>query len=183
MSILKIVRWILFCWGGVSLIGTIALAGFIAFRLGPGNRDRNNAASPHDVRFVLNWCGLGEKRIEKVIHSRLSSRSLTGDHLDVYAIKISHVDIDELPQAGAEFKGRWYRGDQLPPVLEDALEFVGGWLWDEKLSWFPRVEELRSTDFYVFPWTISCHGVRPTSVEIIFFRPSDEMVFYISAKS
>jgi hypothetical protein len=111
---MKAVRWILLVWGGLSLIGLLGFAAFVGYRLGPGNRDRNDSASVHDVRFVLNWCELGDQRIEHVIHSHVSARSFTGDHLDAYAIKISHVDIAELTSKANDFGSRWYRGDQLP---------------------------------------------------------------------
>ncbi len=98
-------------WGGLSLIGVIGLLGVVVFQLGPGNRDKIDLASAKDVRFVLNSCGLGESRTESVIHSYVSSRSFTGDHLNAYAIKISHVDVTELTSSSEETHGRWYRGD------------------------------------------------------------------------
>jgi hypothetical protein len=182
MRILPIVRWILFVWGGVSLFGTIVLVVFLAFQLG-GNRNKSGGASASDVRFVLNWCRLGEERIEKVRQSHVSSRSLTGDYLNAYAIEISHVDIAELTKPTRDFDARWYRGDQLPKVLDDAVSFVGGWLHRDEISWFPREAELRSAEFYVYPWSIYCHGVRPSAAQLIFIRPADKMVFYFGAKS
>lgn len=178
--ILPILRWLLLVWGGVSLAGVLAIVAFIAFKVTPGKSD---SASRDDVRFVLNWCRLGENRIEKVVHSHVSARSLTGDHLDAYAIKISHVDLAELVKPTRDFDTRWHRGDQLPKVLDDAVGFVGGWLGRKELSWFPREVELRSSEFYVYPWSIYCHGVRPTAAQLIFIRPADNMVFYFGVKS
>ena len=143
-------------WGGLSLIGIIALVGIASFNLGPGNRDEIDSASVKDVRFVLNWCELGESRIESVIHSYVSSRSLTGDHLDAYAIKISHVNRAELTSSSKETHGRWYRGDQLPSVVNDAVGFVGDWLGQKEISWFPREAELRSAEFYVYRGVFIC---------------------------
>ena len=180
--ILKVVRWILLVWGGLSLAGAIAFAAFIAFNAGPDIRDRNDVASSNDVRFVLNWCELGDKRIEKVVHSHVSARSLTGDHLDAYAIKISHINLAELASKTDQRPARWYRGDQLPKVLDDAVGFTGDWLKGGEISWFPREAKLRSTEFYVYPWRIDFHGVSPRAVQLIFVRPSDKMVFYFEAK-
>ena len=179
--ILAIARWGLLIWGALSLVGVIIVASMAAYQLGPGNRDKADSASAHDVRFVLNWCELGDQRIEKVLHSHVSSRSFTGDHLDAYAIKISHVELAELTKETDDFRGRWYRGDQLPKVLDDAVGFVGGWL--HELPWFPSEEQLRSSEFYVYSWSIYCHGVRPTAAELIFIRPSDQMVFYFGGKT
>jgi hypothetical protein len=124
---------------------------------------------------------LGDSRIEKVIHSHVSSRSFTGDHLDAYAIKINSVTVEELTANTDEFRGPcWYRGDQLPKVLDDAVSFVGGWL--HEIEWFPTEAELRSSDIYIYPWSIYCHGVSPSAAEIIFVRPKDKMVFFFGGK-
>ena len=179
--ILAIARRCLLIWGVLSLVGVVVIAAIAVFQLGLGNRTTTDSASPHDVRFVLNWCGLGDQRIEKVIHSHVSARSFTGDHLDAYAIKISHVELAELTKETNNFEGRWYRGDQLPKVLDDAVGFAGGWL--HKFPWFPSEAEFRSSEFYVYPWSIHCHGVRPSAAELIFLRPSDRMVFYFGGKT
>jgi len=170
-------------WGGLSLVGVIGLLGIAAFQLGPGNRDAIDSASVKDVRFVLNSYGLSESRTQNVIHNYVSSRSFTNDHLDTYAIKISHIELAELTSSSEETNSRWYRGDQLPPVVNDAVDFVGGWLGRKEISWFPKEAELRSAEFYVYPWSIYVHGVRPTSAELIFIRPSDKTVFYVSGKT
>jgi len=180
--ILKIGKWILLVWGGLSLIGTVAIVGMIAYGIGVGNRTKIDKASPQDVRFVLNWCNLGDNRIEKVLHSHVSARSLfTGDHLDAYAIKITDVTIEELTTNSDKLRQRWYRGDQLPKVLDDAVSFVGGWL--HEIDWFPTEAELRSDEIYVYPWSIYCHGVIPSAAKIIFVRPKDKMVFFFDGKT
>jgi hypothetical protein len=177
----RIVRAVIFAWGVVSLLAAIALAALLCYQFGPGNRNKDDSASVRDVSFVLNWCGLGDQRIEKVLHSHVSGRSFTGDYLDAYAIKISHVDAADLPLTSDERHRQWYRGDQLPQVLDDALDFVGGALYE--LPWFPRQEELRTADFYIYPWLIQLHGTRPNAVELIFVRPADQMVFYFGCKT
>ncbi len=178
--VLVIGKWLLIVWGVVSFIAAVLLVGFIAFRVGPGNTDSKETASKHDVRFILNWCNLGDDRIEEVIHSYRSSRSFTGDHLDAEAIKISHVDIAELTKD--DFGSGWVRCDQADGVLKDAIEFVEGWLHEDNISWFPKAEELNSSEMYVYSWSIYCHGTRPTAVQLIFVRPKDKMIFYIDTK-
>jgi hypothetical protein len=169
----------LMVWGALTLIGGGILAGYVALRIGPGDVARVDHATPHDVRFVLNWCELGESRIKRVVHSHMSPRNITGDHLDAYAIEISNIEPHELKKKGPYH--RWYRGDEVPPVLNDAIEFVGGWL--HEIPWFPPDTELRTDDYYVYPWAIEIHGVKPTAAQLIFIRPSDRMVFYFSGKT
>ena len=179
--IFKIGKWILLVWGGVSLVRTVAIVGMIGCGIGAANRTKTDKASSQDVRFVLNWCNLGDNRIEKVIHSHVSARSFTEDHLDAHAIKINNVTIDELTASTNRVGGQWYRGDQLPKVLDDAVSFVGGWL--HEIDWFPSEAELRSSDIYIYPWSIYCHGVKPSAAEIIFVRPKDKMVFFFGGKT
>ena len=166
-------------WGGLSLLAVIAIGAFVAFQIGPGNRDKNDSASRHDVRFVLNWCRLGDDRIQKVVHSHVSSRSFTGSHLDAYAIKITHVDPSELDARSGELR-RWYRGDRASAIVNDGLEFMGMWL--DAIPWFPKQAELRSSSYYIYPQHIDYHGIKPAGVEMIFVRPSDKMVFYFDGK-
>lgn len=179
--ILKFGKILLLIWGGISLSVVVGGAAFLAYQLGPGNRDQDNLASIHDVRFVLNWCGLGDERTERVVHSHVSARSFTGDHLDAYAIKISNVDVSELESKGEGYSGRWYRGDQLPQILSNAVTFVSG--WRHEITWFPAEAELRSSKYYVYSWSIYLHGISPSAAELIFVRPSDNMVFYFGGKT
>ncbi len=176
-----IIKNILVGWGILCAIGTIALGGILIFQLGPGNKDSDKTASKHDVRHVLNWCNLGDGRIEEVLHSHVSARSFTGDHLDAHAIRISHVEEKELLKG--EFGDGWSRGDQVSGVLSDALDFVEAWLPSQEIPWFLSEEEVRSSEVYVYPVSIYCHGTRPSAVELIFVRPKDRLVFFFGVKS
>lgn len=176
-----IAKCFLIAWGIFCFVGAVGIAAFAAYSLGPGNRSSSKTASPHDVRFVLNWCGLGDARTEEVIHSYRSSRSFTGDHLDADAIRISHVDENELKKDN--FGSGWFRCDQATGVLNEALNFVVGWLHSDEIPWFLTADEIRSDQIYVYPWSIYCYGTRPTSVKLIFVRPRDKMIFYISCKT
>jgi hypothetical protein len=176
---LIIMKWFLIVLGGLTLLG----GGFFVYKISFGNRDKVDSASSKDVRFVLNWCELGDSRIEKVVRSHESARSLTGDHLDAYAIKIKDVSIEELTAKKGDMSNRWYRGDQIPKVLDETISFVGSWLGSGEIAWFPKEAELRSSEVYVYPWTIYYHGLRPTAAEIIFVRPKDKMIFFFSGKT
>ena len=177
---LSVLKWLLIVWGGVCAIGALVLGSLLAYSLGPGNRATIDSAHKRDVRFVLNWCRLGDNRIAEVVHSYESARSLTGDHLDAYAIRVTHVDPSELTKDN--FGYGWSRCDQTEGILKDAVDFACGWLHKDALAWFPRADELRSSEMYVYPWSIYCCGTRPTAVKLIFVRPKDHMVFYMSTK-
>jgi hypothetical protein len=176
-KLLKIGSQILLIWGGVSLISVLLLIGYLGYSITLGNTNSENSASKSDVRFVLNWSELGDERIEKVIKSYESARWFTGDHLDAYAIKITDISISELSSTQT---GKWYQVDSLPEILDDAVSLIGEWQYE--IPWFPSEEKLRNDEFYVYPWSIYCHGVKPSSVQLIFLKPDEKMVYYISVK-
>ena len=92
----SVLKWLLIGWGIVCLVGLVVIVGTVCSLIDMGNTAISGAATKQDVRFVLNGCRLGDERIEEVVHSYQSARSFTGDHLDAYAIKISHVNATEL---------------------------------------------------------------------------------------
>ena len=149
--ILKVSKIALMIWGAISLIGLIIIAFLFFYPEGlvSSNEVVNDKATKEDVRFVLNWCELGDERIEKVLKSSVSPRSFTGDHLDAYKIKISDVDISELKLNADMRPGEWYRGDSLPKVLDDAIEFIGG--FQHETPWFPTEKNIRTSDYYIYP--------------------------------
>jgi len=174
------VKWFLLIWGCISLIATICLAVYIAswFRV-PGS-DKIDSASAHDVRYVLDGCHFGDKHIEHVVHSFVSSRGLlNGGILDAFAIKISSVAESDFVPKQSTPNEHWFRGDNLPPVVDSALKFATG--WRNKFPWLPTETELRSSNVYVFPMNINfcCGSVEPTMATLVFVRKSDNMLFYL----
>ena len=162
----SIIKWLLIIWGLISAAGLFSLAGLIAYQ----SFSHSDHANKKDVRFVLNWCRLGDERIEHVTESYESERSFTGDHLDAYAIKISHVDSSELQS------NDWQRVDKATGVYKEAIDFMSGWL--HEVPWFPEMDDIRSEKYYIYLWSIDFHGSRPDSASIILIRPEDNMVFY-----
>ncbi len=159
---------------------TIGIVALFAYQTSFGNRTKENALSSKDVRFVLGRCGLEQEQVESVIHSYISSRSFSGDHLDAYAIKISNVADAELQPRADVGSLKWYRGNAPPELLNEALKFVSN--SRKEIPWFPTDAELRTSDFYVYPWTIRCSGLDPSAATLIFVRPSDRMLFYFDFK-
>ena len=145
-----------------------------------GNTNSIDQANKSDVKFVLNWCGLGDARIENVNHSLVSARSFNGDHLDAYSIKVSSITVEELEKGNGNL-GQWHRCDSLPVILSEAVQFVS--ISQEDIKWFPNEEELRTKNFYVYPWSIYCTGISPSGAELIFVNPSENIVYFISSKT
>ncbi len=163
-------------WGGISLTGIILFAGYFFYSLTFGNKTIEDKATKSDVRFVLNWSGLGEQRIEKVIHSYKSARSLTGDYLDAYAIKITNVANKELT-----VENGWYRLDSLPVPVNDAVNFAYQFFQNE-ISWFPELQYLKKKKAYVYPAYIRYHGTGVYATQLIFAIPTEKMVYYVGVK-
>jgi hypothetical protein len=181
--ILAVLRKLLIFWGAISLLAVLGFGALIGYQLYAGSKGRANLASVRDVSFVLNWCGLGSDRIDTVVNSYVSAQSFNGDHLDAYAIKVARLELAELSVTDNGGVARWYRGDKLPPVVNDAVEFVGAWGSSDEITWFPKESELRSANIYVYPVSIYTYGVRPTAAQLVFVRPSDKMVFYFGSKT
>ncbi|MFY8189130.1 MAG: hypothetical protein ACOVLC_14400 [Flavobacterium sp.] len=171
----RIAKNALALWGAISLIGITLILGYLAYSMTIGNKTIENEATKSDVRFVLNWCGLGDQRIEKVAHSYKSGQSFTGDYFDAYAIDINKVSHEELKNE----KG-FYRLDSLPQVLNDAIKMVSD--WQHKIPWLPKFEKLKKEEVYVYPWSIFCSGINPSGAKLIFVVPKDKKVYYIGTK-
>lgn len=177
----KVIQLILAIWGGISLIGIIVIVSYVAYSLTIGNTTVEGKATKSDVGFVLNWCKLGDERIDKVINSHKSARSFSGDHHDAYAIKITNVTVNELLNISDNQSEQWYRMDSLPAVVNDAVSFIDDFRY--QIPWFPTDDSLRMKDVYVYPYSIHCYGISPESVQLIFIKPKEKMVYYVSAEN
>lgn len=181
--ILKFVKWFLLIWGGVSFAATIAVGVYIVFWIGVPTHDKIDSASPHDVRHVLDGCHFSSKQIERVVHSHTGSRGLlNGGYIDAFAIKISHVDEADFISKPDAPNEHWFRGDQLPTVLDAAVKLVAE--WHHEFPWFPTGTELRSPDVYVYPMEFycCCGNVDPASATLVFVRKTDNMMFYFNCR-
>ena len=155
----------------------VALA-FFAYQFYFGNKAEINNTTTNDVRFVLNWPGLGEERIQSVLNSYESARSLTGDHLDAYEIQTSSISIEELQDINY-----WTRGDKLNGILKEGVDLVNMFIHSDMIPWFPDKKTVNSNQIYIYSWSILFHNKRATSAKIIFVKPSENMVYYASIKS
>ncbi len=181
----SIIKWFFLVWGVLSLALLLFTAGNFLFRfsdIGGVSEPEVGVATAHDVRFVLNWCKIGDARTEKVVNSYVSPRSFTGDHLDAYAIKVRNLSPTDLPAPQHDSDGGWVRCDQLDPVSREAVQLATGFSSSE-ISWFPNDEELTSSRYFLWVWSINIHGRRPTGAKLIFACPDDSMLFYVSVKT
>jgi hypothetical protein len=179
-KVFKITRQLLAIWGAISLIGLILLGTYVLYSMTVGNTDLVDKATESDVRFVLNGCELGDQRMDTVIRSYTSARSFNGEHLDVYAIRITNVTIDELTHKSLGRSQHWYRMDSLPTVLNEAISLIGK--QQSKIPWFPTEDSLRTKDFFVYSKRIYYYGVAPSGTQLTFINPQKKMVYYVSTK-
>ena len=159
-------------WGAVSLLAIIGLVAFIAYSFFFPISARVDRATRSDVRFVLNWTGLGDERIEAVVRSHESGVHLTGDHFTAYAIRVTSLSESELSSAQ-----RWIRGDRTDELMTEAIRFVTE--ARDQAPWFPEADELLTGNYYVWRWRVEVTG-GVSAATLIFARPSDRMLFYAS---
>ena len=176
---MKYIRVILLAWGALSGVAVLAIGSYLFYQYSYGNTNKSDQAKIEEVRFVLNWANLGDDRIESVKHSYTSSRSLTGDHLDAYAIQITKVELSELKtkERGGQ---KWTQGDQANGVLKESIELVSSFVNSDKLNWFPSEEKLLSNKVHITSWSILLHDERVTAAKLTFVFPEKKMVYYAS---
>lgn len=174
---MKYLKNILAIWGGLVGIALIVGVTYVGYQSTVGNSTANDRVKNDDVRFVLNWCKLGDERIISVLRSYESARSLTGDHVDAYEILTTNISIDELQNPEV-----WTRGDELEGVKKEGVKLVSMFPQLNKLKWFPREKMLLSNEFYVYSRSVLFHVDRATAAKLIFVMPSENKVFYASVK-
>jgi hypothetical protein len=177
--ILKAVKWFLLIWGGVSFAVAIGLAVYFPSWFGAQTHEKIDSASPHDVRYVLDECHFGGKHIERVVHSYIGAHGpLNGGYIDAFAIKLSQLDETDFVPKKDHPNEHWYRGDQLPPVLDAAVKLVGQ--WHDQFPWLPSETELRGSDVHIYPVDFSgcCGSVEPTMTTLVIVRKADNMMFH-----
>lgn len=165
-------RNVLAVWGAVCLVAVVGFGSVVAYSLTFGARSRDDRATAHDGRFVLNWTQLGEQRIETVVRSHESAVHFTGDHSTACAIRVRTLSEEELAS-----NARWVRGDRADALMAEAIRFVTA--AGHEAPWLPTAEELLSDKYYVWRWRVEVmDGV--SAAILIFARPSGKMIFYAS---
>jgi hypothetical protein len=178
---LKFLKTFFAVWGVISFLVVLIISGSIIWMAGPGNREKVDKVTKKDVGYILNWSGLGADRITDVIHSYKSSRSMTGDHFDAYAIKIVPIPETELNNTYDQFQ-RWYRGDQLPRLLVDAIEFSFNFPEIKSLKWLPSKDEIKSKRYCIQVWGAYYSGDGISETRLIIYCPEESVIYFVSAK-
>ncbi len=174
---MKYIKIILAIWCGFAGLLLLFFSGMFAYNIYFSNHTQHNIATDQDVRFVLNWPGLGDERMTTVLNSYESARSMTGDHLDAYEIQTSGIAESELQDPKA-----WERGDQLEGVIKEGVLLATSFVDLHSLSWFPGRAMIMSNEIYVYSWSVYFHGKQATAAKLIFAKPSDNKIFYVSIK-
>ena len=159
--------------GALTVIHLAVVAGFMIYAFCGKPLPKTDYATNKDVRFVLNWCNLGEQRIGRVVHSYNSVAGITADHLTAFAIEVKALDVAELESSK---KGNWHRGDRLPPNLQEAVKLVAG--CRHEIPWFIDTEELNSDQVYIYPWSLEFGAQYLNAATLIIARPRDKMIFF-----
>ncbi len=175
-----VIRWVLIIWGAICMLWILFIVGSLVFRFGTGWEPSTKIADKNEALGILSSCGLNEAGVQEVLHSYKSQSPFLSDHLYAHAIKISHVDPEKLPKEN--FDSGWSRCDQATGMIKDAINFAAGW-HEPGVTWFPSDEQLNSSEMYVYPVRIKFHGLRVEGAELIFYRPADNMIFYMDGET
>jgi len=164
-------------WGLACAVVVIGLIGLFAY----GQIPKNDSARGGDVRFMLNWPGLGEDRLETVVHSHVSNSGPLGDHFDAYAIRLTSLSEADLSMPDRNERSAWVRGDRADALLRNAVEFVA--TAHPEAPWLPTSEQLLTAQYYVWVWRVDLRANnRVTAADVIFAHPSDRMMLYASLR-
>ena len=182
------VKLFLMIWGAVSFLLTVTFFVHATFFVeqrdglfGPTVPSSSIVISKAEAHTYLEQCDLRESHVLEVVHSYMPERAFGNDHLEAHEIRIGNVPTEKLvPDSDGT---GWYRCDQLDGVLADAVDFVSDWAQSGESSWFPSKAQLLTSDYLAFPSTIYCHGTRPFTAVIFFFRPADGTLFYIDSNT
>ena len=174
-----LIKRLLTLWGAISGLLLITIWVYFSYQFNFQNKAKINSASSKDITHILNWARLGGNRVQSVLHSYESSRSFTGDHLDIYAIQTTGISEDELQNTDL-----WSRGDQLDAISSKGVSLVNSFISSNTdYNWFPNKEQLMSKRMYITSWSISFHSKQATSAQIIFVNPATNIVYYASVKT
>lgn len=178
------IKWALVGWGAVSLVFYLwSLTIFLASFSVHASTKSSQEASLNRFHMVLDNSGLGANRIEGALQVyEKYPNPVRALHFHAYASKMAPVDMNDLTQSMEGSDIHWYRGNHLPSVVDNAVTAIGQATDELQVSWFPKTQEIRSDQIYVYSWNIDYAGVKPIEATLIFVRPSDQMVFYADFK-
>jgi hypothetical protein len=166
--------------GGIAVLAVIVAGTLVIWPTWPGHA-KVDQAKPGDLLFVLNWGEIGEKvKIQHVLRSYESRRSLTGDHIDVYSMQIDTFPEEVLKKdpAGQEV---WLKPPLENPILVDALE-TSARMAQEAGTWFPSAEVLNSDRFYVSFPMVYLHNQSATAGQLTAYDRHENKLYHADWK-
>lgn len=176
----------------MDIVGAIALAALITLvmlnfsqitGLMGYHKPKVDQLTPKKAMFVLNWGNIGDKaKIEKIVHSYESPRSLTGDHVDAYCIKIDTFP-DSILNQQKGVPHEWSQGPVTERIFKEAIELSCSAAESDGQMWFPKASDLNSDRYYLSFWQIVLHDQFPTAVQLIAYDRKEGLLYYLSFKT
>jgi len=182
-------KWI---WIGLEIIGGVATLCFLAFAALMGwfifsmtpLHEKLFPFKPEDTASVLKWGGMQDAaEVEQVIRAKASERSFTGDHLDLYILKMKSFSTEK-----ALAGGKWRQGPLEDEIQKKAVDFALMMESSEREegvhhSGFPTKEELASKPYlFCFPWiSLGSRDVHASTV--LIYDPETQKLYVIDSKT
>jgi hypothetical protein len=164
---------------GLEVVGALSLVAILVvviLSLHDMYSEKINAASRKDVALVLSGSGISTKQEYRVIASYQSSRSFTGDHLDLFCIQLTKFE-----QAGPQQTG-WHDGPETDPLLVQALQLGADGAHDHA-DCFPTAVEANSGSMRINFQSVMLYDRQPIAANIILYAPQSKRLYYVSYKN
>ncbi|GEM_PF-4820737 len=166
--------------GGLSLLCALLMAAAIAWcawGMSP-YCEKTNSLKPRDATEILRWGGIEHTaKARRFLYSKISRRSLTGDHADFFVL-----EMERFPRHAALESGQWMEGPLADPASQKAVDFSMSW-GAEGYPDFPSRKEIADQPYlFCFPW-INLHGQRVTAAIVMFYDPASKRLFVVDSKT
>ncbi len=156
--------------GALVLVGVLAMV--VAVYLQATGKSR--AFDNKELSFVLAGAGAELTQAWSIIQSAKGPRTFTGDHFDYACIQLSK----------APRLGQWWKVEpESEPLIMDALDFSIDTAISEGARCFPSKERINTAEISRRLLRLVLHDRLPTAVEVIFYEPSLNRLYYTSEKT
>jgi len=181
MKIPRIVRLGFEIWGYIAFAGLALILSLIVWQwLGPA---KTAEASSQRTRVLLNWSGLGEERLQSVLHTYESALSgVEGDYAQAYAFKITEIPPDFLSRDTGAFDSPWQAFPLSNPILEDAFSLATGIRQSEGQSWIPEPSTITSPRFRAMFHKLTFYSTHAEYVGLFLLDTQERILYYFENK-
>ena len=124
-----------------------------------------------DINYIINWFHIDQKKIMKIqdVYTNQNKSQIA------YKIIIKDLKYTDVREANI---GAWYQGNNLPQNIIDVVDFIEK--YRKSTPWFIAKTEILKSDTYLYPWSLSYKKSQIDSVELIVFRPNDNVFYFVS---